>query len=557
MLLAGAWILAIASCAELTPVQNQTEENVNGQGTRIEVLGLRTETDTKVTLSGTSFAWQPGDKIAVWTGTSVSDGSFQECTVTDNFSLPVSLDEGKSRYNYAVYPASAAYSFSYGSNPVLKRLTFRLPSSYKLAEVEDTKTPLPMVAVNDNETNVLTFYSVAGLLRLTVNGIPTEDGTYLKIDFHSKIVSDNDFRIDYADIDFNSAVITKNYEASNSSDKIIITELEGKSSVTINIPVPAIGFSDITVSAWNSSDVPIKAQVVAFSYSAARAHGKTIPEISLQNGVFSYGENTYFIIAPANLQYSNGTYSFHENAYDMTFTQNLSSASSDEKQARDNLFNSSGTFDLFSWGTSGKNEKYPWTTSYSTALDLGENWDWGGNNPIGAFAKGTWRTPSRFALKYLIADRPSNNSKCTFGTVNSVHGLILLPDQFTDPQKNKGDGPIAYERKTFETNVYSAEGWEAMKAAGAAFLPAAGKSHYSEFVNNIGYYWTSTGEYYNDSGSSGNLDRAYYLSFSLSMYTPTISYGIKLYDSYGTSPGKIIGFDKSIAAAVRLVHYIH
>ena len=550
LMLMGACLLFLDACTDIVPIENPIDEIVDNQETRIEVLGLNMGADTKVTLTGTTFAWQPGDTIAVWTGATDKDnnGSYKKNVVAADLSLPVTLNAGEYRFNYAIYPASAASLFYSDS----KTVYVRLPISYKLSEVENNTTPLPMIAENDKASNSLTFYNVAGLLRLTVNGIPTDNGTYLKIDFHNKV--SGDFKVTSSDGTIGLSEITTPYESYiHATDTLVITELKGKSSVTINLPLPAITYSDITVSAWNSSNVPVKACVEVFNYTAAREHGKT-KEVSLANGVFQYAAHKYFMIAPANLQYSNGTFSFHENAYDMTFTTNVYSGTTEEKSARDALFNSSGTFDLFAWGASGYSNITPWGTDYSGNLDLGDA-DWGNFNSVGPYAKGTWQTPSRVALDYLFSDRTSYYSKASFGTVNNVPGLIILPDQFVDPQKNNGNAAIKSTHSDYTSNVYTAEDWVYMQTAGAAFLPCAGKTHYSEYLNSRGYYWTSTGEYSGDGGGNGYADRAYYLNFGLSLQTPIVAAGIKLYDS-GNSTGKIKGFEKRTPAAVRLVHYI-
>ena len=102
------------------------------------------------------------------------------------------------------------------------------------------------------------------------------------------------------------------------------------------------------------------------------------------------------------------------------------------------------------------------------------------------------------------------------GKVNNVKGLIILPDDWTDSKPNdvsfepstahglNDEGYGAYSNNggtdNFIWNDYTKEDWEAMEAAGAVFLPAAGYRKSPEAgapttevvdVNVMGVYWTS------------------------------------------------------------------
>ena len=180
----GALAVSVASCEkEISPIENGPDQ---GKQIRTEVIGVKTESEaTKVTLSGTTFGWVDGDEIAVWSGTNAVSGSFQDCEVSGG-KISVTLGEGQARYNYAIYPAAVKDASNYGQGT----LTVILPSSYTLAQVSGENTPLPMVAVNDKESSNLTFYNVAGLLRVTVKAIPS-DATGLLFQFPGKIHFDD------------------------------------------------------------------------------------------------------------------------------------------------------------------------------------------------------------------------------------------------------------------------------------------------------------------------------------------------------------------------------
>lgn len=109
-------------------------------------------------------------------------------------------------------------------------------------------------------------------------------------------------------------------------------------------------------------------------------------------GAFSVSATKKVNFSQGNLQYqaSTKTWRFAENQYDMIGAANSNISST---------YN--GWIDLFGWGTSGYNNKYPYMTS-TTNADYGDgnndiagtNYDWGVYNAIsnGGNAKGLWRT---------------------------------------------------------------------------------------------------------------------------------------------------------------------
>lgn len=464
--LAGACLLAIVSCAELTPVQNQTEENVSGQGTRIEVLGLRTETDTKVTLSGTTFAWQPGDKIAVWTGTDDSHGAYQECTVASNGTLPVVLQEGESRFHYALYPASIRYDGYYAANS----LRIVLPDTYNYDDVCGDNVQTPMIARNDNNSPNLVFYNLASMLRLTVT-LPKRT-VKMKIKFTPDTKATGTFDVRKPNgVEVGTTCATFDNALSNTSDEIFITGIHDipavDSTITVNIPISTgDDYNDFTISAWDSEDKAIKAEVVhlASSYSATRAHGKKITT-TLTQGTFGISKSRYCIISPANLMYD-GTkeagkrFVFHEHASDVSAKLDYSA------------YSEGATFDTFPYGSSGYNDNNPWNRNKRAGYtDLQTtSADWGVYNEISSYKKKTWVTPLKDDWKSLI----DNHIKAT-ASLDGQKGYILIPIDYSGPTIEGG-------MHSNVDNVYTTtptDNWTPVKAAGAAFLP-------------FQYYWTGT-----------------------------------------------------------------
>ena len=149
--------------------------------------------------------------------------------------------------------------------------------------------------------------------------------------------------------------------------------------------------------------------------------------------------------------------------------------------------------------------------------------DWGSNIGDGH----TWRTLTKDEWEYLFDSRTNARDKCGYATVCGINGLIILPDEFTDPMKSKGSeafAPLsaAQNYPQFTDNEYTAGGnWEAMETAGAVFLPAAGGFLYEDSEGLVGqyreegergYYWHSTAE---------DANVAYYTVFLRGTFYPS------------------------------------
>ena len=166
---------------------------------------------------------------------------------------------------------------------------------------------------------------------------------------------------------------------------------------------------------------------------------------------FSVGENTKVYFSPGNLQWSatnggnsvtvtthavagggtaSGTWRFAPNQWDTIGAGNSNSYS--------------GWMDLFGWGTSGYNSKYPNMTS-TTYSDYGNgresisgtNYDWGVYNAIynpqtkTTDAPGTWRTLTSGEWRYLLGTRTTTSGmRYAKALVNGVGGVIILPDNW-------------------------------------------------------------------------------------------------------------------------------
>ena len=213
-----------------------------------------------------------------------------------------------------------------------------------------------------------------------------------------------------------------------------------------------------------------------------------------------------------NLQYqaSTNTWRFAEKQYDVIGKDN-------EKISE--TYN--GWIDLFGWGTSGYEGKYPYMSSEtpgqygagSKKAITGTDYDWGIYNAIsnGGNAKGIWKTIDDTHLFGILQSRQNADKLFGFGTVNEVKGLILLPDNWKDPEgitfkpasengmtwSSDDVGYVDAEGDSFDANTFTKDEWDdVMEANGAVFLPAAGiregTTYNAESGGYVGFYWNTS-----------------------------------------------------------------
>ena len=234
---------------------------------------------------------------------------------------------------------------------------------------------------------------------------------------------------------------------------------------------------------------------------------------------FSVSADDSVIFSPGNLQWSAnnggstatthtvagggtaaGTWRFAPNQWDTIGSGNTNISSS-----------YSGWIDLFGWGTSGYNQKYPYMTS-TTSSDYGDgdtnisntNYDWGVYNAIynpktsTTDAPGTWRTLTKDEWVYLFDNRrTASGIRYARATVNGVPGLIIVPDNWSNSTYALNSTNIY--NAAYTSNVINLATWTTLENAGCVFLPTSGSRFYTLVyeVSESGYYWSAT--YYDSS----------------------------------------------------------
>ena len=168
-----------------------------------------------------------------------------------------------------------------------------------------------------------------------------------------------------------------------------------------------------------------------------------------------------------------------------------------------------GWIDLFGWGTSGYNNKYPYMTSRNSSdygngeNDIaGTNYDWGVYNAIynpktnTTDAPGTWRTLTSDEWEYLLNTRTTlSGIRYAKAEVNDWNGLIIVPDNWSSAVYDLDSVNIG--NATFASNIINATDWNTMEKAGCVFLPTTGYRNGTQVVNItlVGLYWSSTFDY--------------------------------------------------------------
>lgn len=293
--------------------------------------------------------------------------------------------------------------------------------------------------------------------------------------------------------------------------------------------VTAVANSGYTFTNWTvdgnevSKDASYTFTVTTDQNLVANFVAKPAPTGAIQ-GLFSIGASKQIYFSKGNLQYqaSTSTWRFAERQYDYLAEENLNISST-----------YSGWIDLFGWGTSGYNHRYPYNAWYNDSygnpngnLD-NTSYDWGRYNAIsnGGNEEGKWRTLNKSEVYYLFNSRSEASQLYSKASVAGKHGLIVLPDNWEQPSgltfSPKQDG--------WWTNTYTEAEWQLMEDAGAVFLPAAGGRCFKYYTDSgvlsggdirnpgtDGYYWTSTAEWY-----EGTISSAHIFNFNETYYSLT------------------------------------
>ena len=226
-------------------------------------------------------------------------------------------------------------------------------------------------------------------------------------------------------------------------------------------------------------------------------------------GVFTVGKNKQIQFSPGLLQYraSTNTWRFADSQLDVVGEGNMKISPT-----------YSGWIDLFGYGCTGYNDKYPWQTSddpadYAPSRNegiTGSEYDWGTYCDIqNGGPKGSWHLMESYDWYYLLQRRPNARNLATFVYIGDLPGLVVFPDEWENTTgvnlvfASKGSGGeyegIYADMSELTNNKISKSQWKKLEKTGAVFLPAVGWRvgqsmsysvvHVTRSLLENSYYW--------------------------------------------------------------------
>ena len=271
-------------------------------------------------------------------------------------------------------------------------------------------------------------------------------------------------------------------QGSANVSKIVLTNNDNQKTYTLDcstqtvntaegtlfyIVVPAgVWANGLKVEVYNGNGIVIEERTKTSAAEFIAGQALMMPEVEINDwsvpskwiGIFSIAKDKHVTFSPGYLQYirSKDQWLFAPNQYHFTGERHYING-----QLADTIM-------YFGW--SGKNSKEPWGISLSTNDNdyVGEFLDWGSNS-IAGDAPNTWRSISEEEWMYLYQERENAEKLISLGMVESINGLIILPDNWMLPM-----GMHFEPSMQVTTNQYSKQEWTVMENAGAVFLPMTG-----------------------------------------------------------------------------------
>ena len=486
-------LLALSSLFTLTSCQK--EQVGNGTQFHATMEGC-TAKDGKTALSGTTLNWEDNDYITIYgtTGAGIYRAQPQipaTVAIFDN----ISGETGDGPFR-AYYPSTLTTD----GTKIL------LPSAQSFVQGSIYRFPMYTESAN----NRLSFKNLCGVLKLHL--------TKTNINISSIAVTascpiNGEFTVNYNNGNPLLTPVSSDMTATSVNTTTVLSCTAAQAidnGKDFYIYLPAGNYTGLQIT-LNTDDSRYCIKTANTVININRSQYTTIslgendmsfvdplPQGAL-SGLFTineYGDKVRF--SQGNLQYqaSSQTWRFAEHQYDYVGDANYGNVYENGVKCSNALIsgNYAGWIDLFGRGT-GNN---PINTSindydYVTFVDWGTNAiSNGGNQP------NTWRTLTAEEWGYIFNLREEwemVNPLLGRGIVNGMHGLIILPDDWSLPVGCTFTGIHYDDYNQGWNNTYTLTQWAAMEAAGAVFLPAAGSrvgtSVYG--VNTYGGYWTPNG----------------------------------------------------------------
>ena len=315
------------------------------------------------------------------------------------------------------------------------------------------------------------------------------------------------------------------------NDIVTLTDIPAATYTTngngvLFVSIPGLADKTITLTASNESDV-----YVCTKENVTFANGSYYPITTkmtekIHNGAlpgeFSVSPTKRVRFSKGNLQYNaalgthqcadgktlQGTWRFAEHQWDYVGSATEGTVYENNVKCDNALISSTynGWIDLFGWGTSGWNSGaaafQPWSIStnisdYYPAGDGSndltgacEYADWGVYNAIsnGGDVANTWRSLSKDEWICLLEQRTNAANLRGRAIINSVYGMIFLPDDFEIPSNLSFSPDLGVN----VVNSYSIQEWQILESLGVVFLPEVGARVGTDVYYDGGHYWSTT-----------------------------------------------------------------
>lgn len=492
---------------------------------------------TKAEIDNTSaaFTWSIGDQIAVYTSGGYKKSLSLDAGGSDSATFAFSEDIDADRADFALFPASLVFDGSTvitasASAHSASGLAITLPAEYYLSNIQDSSSPVPMIAANAPGSG-LVFKHLGALLRFQLKNLPKQTDV-ITFDFKGKKVQ-GVFTLTGVDPGTTSLVT----EAASAGNDIITVYNDVfttfQDAIIVNIPVPTGTYTDVAITSWDSDNNVINAITIPLRtdgdwVAARKGARKRVASLP----VFSISAEKKVVFAPGNLQATLSTVAWSNSGGTQFWDASAWSFAPNQYTALGNtavnaLADPAGddVVDLFSWIGASKafsdGRKYgilkivstSGTSSY-VGNTKGEAllFDWGGNE-IDAYQASTFYLLGSEDWNYMLKNSERSKTRCiklqlTTGS-GTINGLLIFPDQYTHPLDDAFSSDYLNRTSTaFSGVTISLEDWAKLEKAGCVFLPATGYRGYSEGnvileESNI-WYWTATSV--TDSGQAYALD---------------------------------------------------
>ncbi len=481
-----ASLLSLMALTGITMLASCNKEDVgNGTQFRATIEGCAAR-DGKTTLSGTALNWVEGDQVAIY-GTA-GRGQY---TATPQSPATVALFD-----NVSGTTGDGPFRAFYPSTLTTDGATINLPAQQTY--VENSINEFPMYA--ESATNQLAFKNLCGVLKLHLTKANTNISS-ISVTANAEV--NGDYTVSYVnDVPYlsyagnGSKTVTMACATAQAIDNgrdfyIYLPAFDSLKSITLTTDDGRVCTktvkSNICIGVQRSTVTEITFGENDMEFV------EPLPEGALP-GLFSVSATQQVRFSQGNLQYqaSTDTWRFAENQYDYVGDATQGNVFEDGVKCNNLLISDTytGWIDLFGWGTGENPTLYSTDNSdYRTFIDWGINAiSNGGNLP------NTWRTLTYSEWMYLIYNRPNASAKKATGTVNGVHGLILLPDNWNTPESCVFNAHFSDWSDDYSSNSYTSTEWSIMEAVGAIFLPAAGLRGgiALDYLGINGMYWSSS-----------------------------------------------------------------